>query len=494
MEFSSLLFLYVVLPMILLGYFLIPDVGRRNMFLIAVGMLLYSMVQPLYLLLMVLLSRFTFTMAKKMKHDKPASLFLPVLVNLIPLLLLKYLDPVLLSAGIGAKEGGILLGLIGKAVDAINGTGLKLHAPVSLTPLGCSFYVLGAISYLTDVYRGKFPAEKSYKSFLLYVFFIPKLFQGPVVRYDQMRLQLRERKENYRAVFEGALRFFTGLGKKVLLADACARMINEMAASGSNLALVGSWLTAELFLFRVYYDFSGCCDMAVGLGRIFGFRLPENFNLPFMALSVTEFFERWNLTLRSFVKDYIHDPLRGKREGGIHGFVVLLMSVLLGALWHGGNFTFLVWGLYILALIMAEKFFDDFLTSLPYWLRHVLTILALMFAFVIFAHPDVETLVVTLKAMIGDGGLNVTGDGARVWNSLPLIAVCWLGVTSLPRQLRYRIRIACDLSGKHIPAGRLTVERGVYLAGCLVYMLAILWYVTVSGIGSPVQPSIFMYL
>lgn len=494
MEYSSLFFLYRILPLVMLLFVLLPDVGRRNILLIAVGMMLYAMGQPLYLLVMVVLSRITFNRARKIKRGKRSTLIVPLAVNLAALLILKYVDPVLMSLGIGREDGGLLLSFWARAIEGINGFGFSFRLPESLAPLGLSFYVLSVCSYLIDVYRGKYPAEKSFSSFLLYIFFFPKLFQGPIVRYDQMRAQLKERAGSYRSIFEGATRVMTGLGKKVFLADSCGRMIGEMAASGSSLALAGSWLSAVLYLFRVYYDFSAACDIAVGFGRMFGFKIPENFNLPYTAMSVTEFFERWNLTLRSFIKDYIHDPLRGDSESPVRAFVVLLISVLAGALWHGGSFTFLIWGMYILAIIMIEKFCDDFLTSLPYWLRHVLTILALLFGWVIFASPDVESLAVTLKAMIGDGGVGILGDGERIRNSIPLIAACWIGVTSLPRRVRIFVRSRCDMGGKLRPAGQQTYGRSAYLVGCLAYMLVILWWVTVSGIGAPVEPSIFMHL
>jgi len=244
LEYSSLFFLYRVLPLIMLLYVLLPDVGRRNILLIFSGILLYALPQPVYALGLVALSFVTFHLAKKIQRGKRATVVLPIALNLGILLLLKYVDPVLQSAGIGREEGGILLGLWCKTLEAINGLGFSFQMPASIVPLGLSFYALSVISYLVDIYRGRYPAEKSFRSFLLYIFFFPKLFQGPIVRYDQMRLQLRERRESYRSVFEGAMRVMTGLAKKVLLADYCGRMINEMAATGSNLALVGSWLTA----------------------------------------------------------------------------------------------------------------------------------------------------------------------------------------------------------------------------------------------------------
>lgn len=494
MEFSGLFFLYALLPLILFGFFLLPDVGRRNTFLIVVSFLLYAMYHPLYVPLLLLQCRVNYKMAMKIKKERWSTVMMPIAWNLAVLLLLKYVDPLLLVAGIGVEHDGLLIGLAAKLVDVLNGFGMSLNAPATLAPLGISFFTLTAVSYLLDVYRGKHPAERSFKSFLLHMTLFPKLFQGPLVRYEHVALQLKERRENFRHVFEGALRFCTGLGKKVLLADYCGRMISELAAVKSDQALIGSWLTAVLFLFRVYYDFSGCCDMAVGLGRIFGFRFPENFNLPYTAMSVGEFCERWNLTLGHFFRDYVYDPLCKKREGKLNRAFALAICVLLAALWHGGTFNFLIWGLYFAVLILLEEQCESFLLDLPYWLRHVLTILAVLLGWVIFMSTDVNSLGNALKAMIGNGGLNVVGDGQRVMSCIPLISACWIGATSVPRKLRSWWRGFCGVAGKRGQTESSVLLRYAYLASCFVFLLVVLWWCTVSRTGTVVQPSIFMHL
>lgn len=494
MEFSGLFSLYGVLPLTLLAYFLIPDVGRKNTLLIVASLLLYAMCQPLYVPVLLLLCRMNFRMAQKIKKGRKNTVLLPVACNLGVLLLLKYADPLLMLAGIGAESGGLLTGFAGRVVEALNKLGMSMEKPTSLAPLGISFYTLTVISYLLDVYRGKHPAERSFKSFLLHMVLFPKLFQGPIVRYEQVSPQLKERRENYRQVVEGLLRFCTGLGKKVLLADYCGRMIAELAEMKSDQALIGSWLAAVLFLFRIYYDFSGCCDMAVGLGRIFGFRFPENFNLPYTALSVTDFCERWNLTLGNFFRDYVYDPLCRKREGKLNRAFALLITMLLASLWHGGTFNFLIFGLYFAAVVLIEEQLEDFLLDLPYWLRRVLTILVLLFGWVIFRCPDVEGLGVTLKAMIGSGGLKVLGDGTRVMNCIPLIGACWIGATSIPKRLRFWWRGFCGITGNKEKAQRPPALKYVYLASCFLFIILMLWWCTVSRTGTPVQPSIFLNL
>ncbi len=494
MEFSSLFFLYGFLPLVLLLYFLIPDVGRRNTLLIVASLLLYGFCQPLYLPLLLVQCRMNFILARKIKKGRFSTALLPIGCNLAVLVLLKYVDPLLLIAGIGAEGTGVLLAFAGKAVQMLNKAGMTLNIPQSLAPLGISFYTLTAVSYLLDVYRGRHPAERSFKSFLLHMLMFPKLFQGPLVRYEQTVLELKERRENHRHIFEGAVRFCTGLGKKVLLADYCSRMIAELVQAKSDQALVGSWLIAVLFFFRVYYDFSGCCDMAVGLGRIFGFRFPESFNLPYTALTVTEFCQRWNMTLGAFFRDYVYEPLCRKRNGLLGRFAALLVTCILGGLWHGGSFNFLTWSLYLVAVILIERLFESFLTDLPYALRHILTVLALLLGWVIFRSPNVESLGNALKAMIGEGGLNVAGDRERLVNCLPLIVTCWIGVTSMPRKLRGRWRAVCGVAGKRARTERSQWLQYAYLTSCVAYVAVILWWCTVSRSGAPVQPSIFMYL
>ena len=485
MEFSGLSFICIFLPVSIILYLLIPDVRRRNMLLIASSLLLIGIFQPIGLVIYLLLAWMTYKTAGRIKRGVKATLILPLGVNLAALFLLRYLDVFLDQTVV---SGGILLPAVNKLAAYLNARGLSVPQAVTLTPMGFSFYILLAASYVLDIYRGRNPAEKRFGCFLLYFFFFPKFFQGPVVRYRDLALSLRERRTDQGQVFFGLLRFCTGLGKKVLLADACGRIFLELAESGSDQALVGSWLAAVLFFFRVYFDFSGCCDMAIGVGGILGFRLPENFNRPYQALSVTEFCERWNLTVRRFFMDYVYKPLNGKR-GTIGQFLAAVAVTLLYGLWHGGTYNYVIFAVYFTAIILLEKSFQNFLTDLPYWLRHTLTVLCILFGWVIFVHTDLGELVGTLKAMIGDGGLKIAGDGERFWNAVPLIMACWVGVTSLPGTVVKIWRETCGISKEGKPTLKM-----LYLVSCGVFMVLVVWLSVKSGIENSILLPVFMSL
>lgn len=485
MEFSGLSFICIFLPVFLILYLFIPDVRRRNMLLIASSFLMIGFFQPFGLAVYLLLGWMTYKTAGKIKRGVKSTLILPLGVNLLALFLLRYLDVFLDQT---VLSGGILLPIVNKLVGYLNARGLSMPQAVTLTPAGFPFYILLAVSYVLDIYRGRNPAEKRLGSFLLYFFLFPKFFQGPLVRYRDLALPLRERRTDQGQTFFGLLRFCVGLGKKVLLADGCGRILLELAESGSDQALIGSWLAAVLFFFLVYFDFSGCCDMAIGLAGILGFRLPENFNRPYQALSVTEFCEHWNLTVRRFFMDYVYRPLNVKK-GPSGQFLAAVAVTLLYGIWHGGTYNYVIFAVYFAVLILLEKSFQNFITDLPYWLRHTLTVLCVMFGWVIFAHTDLGELVSTLKAMIGDGGLKIAGDGARFWNALPLIIACWAGVTSLPSTVVKIWREACGISKEDTP-----LRRMMYLASCVVFMAVVLWLSIRAAAANSVLLPVFMSL
>ena len=494
MDFSGLYFLYGIFPLIVLAYFLVPGDVYKNAVLIAASLLLYAMCQPVYVPLILLLCRMNYNYSLKVRKGNRMTLAVPVSINLAIFAMLRYFDPLMVLAGFGTEHGGLLAGVAARFVSYLNGYGAGLAVPSSVSALGLAFFTLNSISYLTDIYRGKHAAEKSFWTFLLHMVLFVKLFQGPLVRYTHTAGQLRTRRENFRTVLDGMVRFCTGLGKKVLLADYCGRMILELAENGSDRALVGSWLAAILFLFRLYYDFSGCCDMAIGLGRIFGFRIPENFNLPYTSITVTDFLARWNLTLTAFFRDYVYTPFTAKRPGTGNRYIALMLCAVLGGIWHGPSLNFLIWGLYLFVFVLAEELFEGYLIDLPDWLRRTMTMLVLLFGWVIFMHSDVQSLAETLKAMIGNGGASVAGDGMRVLNCLPLIIACWIGVTSIPRQIRFRWRNACGMSGRKDQPAQTPKQVYVHMAVSVAYIFLLLWWCTVSRAWLPAVPSVFLSL
>ena len=491
MEFSGLLFLYFILPLVVLGYFLLPDVGRRNIFLIIIGFVLFGLCQPLYVPVLLLLIRLNFKWALKIRKGKKKTLVIPILANLSVLFLLRYLDPVLMLAGIGSETGGVLLGLVGNVITWLNQHGFALQMPNWLAPIGFAFFILSAISYLIDVYQGKHPAEKVFRNFVLYMMLFPKLFMGPLVRYEDIRVQIQERRTNYKMLLDGAMRFATGLGKKVLIADFLGRFMLEMTQSGSTGALFGAWLYPLLMLFRIYFDFSAACDMAVGLGKIFGFKIPENFRRPFMAMSVTDFFEGWNLTVRAFFTDYVFLPLCSHKRAKGNRLVGAFAAIMLMSLWHGGSFNFLLLGIFICGVMFIELQFQDFLTDLPYWLRYVLTYLCLIFVAVLFVNRDSASIAAALKAMIGNGGAVVYKDGTRFLNAIPLVGLCWLGVSDEPRKFRTKWKTLCGMT-KLAKGPVHPVMPKVYAVSCVLYILGILWLCTLCRVAAPMVESVFM--
>lgn len=491
MEFSGLLFVCGMLPLIILGYFLIPDMAGKNKYLIAVSLILIGLSQIIYLPLIVGITYLTYRMSLKIRRGKMATVIVPAAFNLGSLLVLKYLDPILVQFGLFADKGGLLVGFASEAIYRINGLGMNLNIPESVAPLGFSFYILSSLSYILDVYKGKYPAEKKFGNLLLYFVMFSKYFQGPLVRYDQIRGQILPRRVSFHRCLEGAARFATGLGKKAILADYCGVYLLELASSKSDQALVGSWIAAILFFFRIYFDFTGCCDMANGLANIFGFRFPENFKKPYMAISVTEFWERWNITLRGFFVDYVHAPLAGEKKDGLRGFLALLVAVLLYSLWHGATFNFVIFGLYSLIILLIEKKFQYFLFDLPDWLRHIQTKLCIIVGWVIFRFTDMGTLAGAVKAMIGEGGFSVVDDGARFWSVLPLFAVCSIGVSRLPDKMRRFWRTFCGIGNRERGSDRMEL---LYLLSCFAYILLILRLFVMVRINVPVQPSVFLNL
>ena len=293
MEFSSLYFLYLFLPLTLLAYFLVPSLRLKNIVLLAASLLFYAMGQPVYVLLLVGLSYANFAMARRIRPGKRNTLFLPVVVNLAVLGLFKYLDFFLGIFGITVADGGVMLAALRGITNGLNSIGFAFRSPTSALPLGLSFYAFQVISYVADVYRGKVKAERSFFNLLLYLSMFPKMMQGPIVRYEQVARQLMDRRTTPRAAFEGAQRFIIGLAKKVLLADYAGKVVASLSTGGGNGTFVGAWLAALMFMFQIYFDFSGYSDMAIGLGRIFGFRYCENFDLPYISTSITEFWRRF---------------------------------------------------------------------------------------------------------------------------------------------------------------------------------------------------------
>ena len=454
MEFSQLFFLYVLLPVTLLGYFLIPDVGRKNVWLLVVSLVFCGLCSPVSVPVYLVLTVVNFQLGKEVTPGKRVTMLAALAVNLAVLAALRVLN---------------------------------IRIP------GIAFYTLSVCGYFADVYRKKIRPEESLLRFMLYLLMFPRLFQGPIVSNDSMRKALGQRRQNWRRVFEGVLRFSLGLGKKVLLADYCGRMIAELA-EGSSGALIGAWLTAVLYMFRIYFDFSGYTDMAIGLGGIFGFRFPENFKLPYEACSIQEFCGRWHMSLGNYLKEYVYEPLCGKGKSDYWHYACMAITAVLGGLWHGFELNYLAWGLYFFVLIMAERLLGQYIFDLPMVIRRTLTMLAVLLGWVIFSNEGTTAMAAALKAMTGFGGAVTEGDGMRVLNCLPLLAACCLFASRWPGKLVMWWKGFCGVAGKLQKDNRVTALRIAYVASGVGFVVLMLWLCTVSRMGNSVQPSIFAML
>ena len=389
MLFSSIPFLYYFLPLVLAVYFLVPR-GAKNAVLFASSLLFYAWGEPRFCVFMLLSIAqgyvFGRLIEKNRRRTKRSKLFLTASVCLSLGLLgyCKYADFFISS------------------LNAVTGASIKLlHVAL---PIGISFYTFQILSYVVDVYRGSVPAQKSFLKIGTYIAMFPQLIAGPIVRYAEIAPQLDSRRTTLEDVSSGACRFVIGLSKKVLLANVLYELITAFQQS-RDLSVLYFWLYAVSFTLQLYFDFSGYSDMAIGLGRIFGFRFSENFNYPYISASVTEFWRRWHISLGSWFRDYVYIPLGGNRVSKAKWLRNILVVWMLTGLWHGASWNFVLWGLGFAVLLVAEKLVYGRLLQRTHVLKHVYTLLLVTLSFVLFNADSVSEAVSQLGAMFGAGGL-----------------------------------------------------------------------------------------
>ena len=381
--------MYYFLPLVLAVYFLVPR-GAKNAVLFASSLLFYAWGEPRFCVFMLLSIAqgyvFGRLIERNRKHTRRSKLFLTasVALSLALLAYCKYADFFLSS------------------VNAVTGLSFKLlHVTL---PIGISFYTFQILSYVVDVYRGSVPAQKSFLKLGTYIAMFPQLIAGPIVRYAEIAPQLDSRQTTLEDVSSGACRFVIGLSKKVLLANVLYELITAFQQS-RDLSVLYFWLYAVSFALQLYFDFSGYSDMAIGLGRIFGFRFSENFNYPYISGSITEFWRRWHISLGSWFRDYVYIPLGGNRVSKAKWLRNILVVWMLTGLWHGASWNFVLWGLGFAVLLVAEKLVYGRLLQRTHVLKHVYMLLLVTLSFVLFNADSVSEAVSQLGAMFGAGGL-----------------------------------------------------------------------------------------
>lgn len=417
MLFSSIPFLYYFLPLVLAVYFL--TLARfRNAVLLLASLIFYAWGEPKYVLLMLasILSGYGFGLLQEQyRGQKGAKLVcgLSVAVSLSFLLYFKYADFFL------------------ENFNAATGLGVPLLR-IAL-PIGISFYTFQIISYTVDVYRGE-PAQKNLIHLAAYVAMFPQLIAGPIVRYSDIAQQLEHRSHSTALAAEGVRRFLIGLGKKILIANQLGELCSVFRASDEKSVLF-YWLYAVAFALHIYFDFSGYSDMAIGLGKVFGFHFLENFNYPYISASITEFWRRWHMSLGTWFRDYVYIPLGGNRVGRARQLLNILVVWMLTGFWHGAAWNFVVWGLMFAVLLIMEKLWLLKPLSKCRPLAHLYVVFFVVISFVIFNAENMGQALSDIGGLFGAGGIPlVSAEAVYCLRSFALVLIlAVLGATPLLR-------------------------------------------------------------
>ncbi len=452
MLFSSITFLYYFLPLTLVLYFLSP--GRlKNAVLLLASLVFYGWGEPKYVLLMVLsiLSGYVFGLLVERYRNKRSGRTLCVIsvgISLSFLLCFKYLDFFLENLN---RAAGLEISLLGLAL-----------------PIGISFYTFQIISYTVDVYRGE-RAQRNLIHLAAYVVMFPQLIAGPIVRYSNIAGQLTVREHSFSGAASGIRRFVIGLGKKILIANQLGELCAGFQASEEKSVLF-YWLYAVAFSLHIYFDFSGYSDMAIGLGRVFGFRFPENFHYPYISASITEFWRRWHISLGSWFRDYVYIPLGGNRKGQKRQLLNILIVWMLTGFWHGAAWNFILWGLYFAFFLTIEKLWLLKLLKGSLFWPHVYTLFLVMISFVIFNGESMGQVLSDLAGLVGTGGIPLVSAEAvyylRSFGIVLLTAVA--GATPVFRS--FMLKISKDPIGGKV----LNLAEPFALAGVMLVITAYL--------------------
>ena len=429
MVFSSTTFLLAFLPLVAILYYICPR-KLRNGLLLVFSLLFYGWGEPKYILIMLFSTVFDYCNGLAIGHFRSkgraggakAVLVISVVGNLAILGFFKYTDFAISN----------LNGLLGTAIPAL---GLLL-------PIGISFYTFQTMSYTIDVYRDDAKVQRSLVNFGTFVTLFPQLIAGPIIKYKDLGDQIDHRTHSPEQFASGVQIFVVGLAKKVLLANNIGKLWDTiLALPAGELTTAGAWLGVAAFAFQLYFDFSGYSDMAVGLGRMLGFEFMRNFNYPYIAKSVTEFWRRWHISLGTWFREYLYIPLGGNRVSKPRLFFNLLVVWAATGIWHGASWNFLIWGLYFAVLLILEKaFLGKLLQKLPAALQHLYTLFLVLVSWAIFAVEDFGHMGAYLKAMFGLGG-GLTNDNVSYYffSFLPMLIIAAVASTPLAAKLWKRL-------------------------------------------------------
>ncbi|MDE7416068.1 MAG: MBOAT family protein [Lachnospiraceae bacterium] len=379
MVFSSCIFLFFFLPIIYLLYCICPNIKVKNAVLILASLFFYAFGEPVYILLMIGSILINYVLARLIASRQQGAkgiLALTVLFNIGMLVVFKY--------------SALLAETIGRLF------GVRMPVPGIALPIGISFYTFQALSYCIDVYRDRNTVQKNVWKLMLYISFFPQLIAGPIVKYHDIEAQLSDRRVTIEDTAAGIQRFICGLGKKLLIANAMAYIVDTLYTTQMRFWIT-AWIVAVCYIFQIYFDFSGYSDMAIGLGRMFGFTFQENFNYPYISGNIQEFWRRWHISLSTWFKEYLYIPLGGNRKGEMRTMVNKLIVFMATGIWHGANWTFLVWGLFHGLFITLE--YKKLIPLKNKVFAHIYTMLVVICGFVVFRADTIGQAVRILSAM-----------------------------------------------------------------------------------------------
>ena len=421
MVFSSAVFLFVFFPLTLILYFMVgrsgdeeKDIAKKNLILCLASLIFYAWGEPVYIVLMCLSIFFNYHLGLDMESHRNSSrkmkalLIFGVCFNLFMLGFFKY-------AGFIVSNLNSLFG------TAIEFEGLPL-------PVGISFYTFQILSYVIDVYRGQVRAQTKIVSFAAYISMFPQLIAGPIVQYSDIEKQLSHRTVTIDNFYEGIIYFIKGLGKKVLFANTIGAVYSDIISQGiGNTSVVTAWICIICYTLQIYFDFSGYSDMAVGLGKMFGFEFVQNFNFPYKAVSITDFWRRWHISLSSWFRDYVYIPLGGNRKGTLRTIFNIFVVWSLTGLWHGAAWNFIAWGMFYGVLLILEKYvLKNILERVPVIFRHIGTLIVVMIGWVFFSSENMTQATDFIGALIGFGNGSFIDSQAMYLlsqNAFPIFAM-----------------------------------------------------------------------
>ena len=461
MVFSSSTFLLLFLPVTLAAYYLVGvmltgSVRIKNIILLIASLVFYAWGEPIYIVLMLISILFNFTIGQDIDYARRAgnetrartAFILSIVFNVGVLGFFKY---------------------FGFLVDNVNALfGVHIRIPRLALPVGISFYTFQIMSYVIDLYRGTIKPQKRIVPFALYISLFPQLIAGPIVKYREIADQLKNRRESLHTFSSGMTRFVVGLSKKLLLANTLGAVYTSVQALGADgISTATAWIGIVCYTMQIYFDFSGYSDMAIGLGGMFGFKFSENFNYPYIATSVTDFWRRWHISLSTWFREYVYIPLGGNRRGTARTIVNLMAVWLLTGLWHGAAWNFVMWGVYYGVLLILEKYvLDGVLKKIPGAVRYVLTMLAVMLGWVFFSAPTLGEAGAYIHTMLG-GGTGFADSYSAYLLSSNIVTIVIGAVCATPL---YRVLVR-RMNPRTVSRLRLAVYPLLFIA-CVIFMIS----------------------